>query len=207
VPTNAAVRDKCILRALGSPDPQAMQLDGVGGGISSTSKVAILRPSKRPGFDVDYTFGQVPLRSDQIDWDGSCGNLAAAVGLYAAKYDLVAKDRAPQIDTDADTLTVNVWQENLGHAMAVHVPRACQQLPGEPAQQLAQHQLITIPGVATVSGGRMHAYVRWGPSSAWHARVCACARVRVCACAFVCVEERMPSYLSPIQVSHMSRDD
>ena len=93
---------------------------------------------------------QVPLRTSQIDWDGSCGNLAAAVGLYAARNNLIKKEQQPQ-NTDTDMLTVRVWQENLGHAMAIHIPRACQVQTDEPRQQLKDHQTVQIAGVATVS--------------------------------------------------------
>lgn len=75
--------DAMILAAMGSPDPSGMQLNGLGGGISSTSKVCIISPSERKGYDVDYLFGQVEIKERRINWAGSCGNLSAAVGLFA----------------------------------------------------------------------------------------------------------------------------
>ena len=39
--------DVVIAKALGSPDRTGMQLDGIGGGISSTSKVAIVTPCNK----------------------------------------------------------------------------------------------------------------------------------------------------------------
>ena len=39
--------DALLLAALGSPDPYGLQLNGVGGGISSTSKVAVISESQR----------------------------------------------------------------------------------------------------------------------------------------------------------------
>ncbi|MSP53931.1 MAG: hypothetical protein EXR81_06825 [Gammaproteobacteria bacterium] len=78
-----------LLSIMGSPDPSGMQLNGVGGGISSTSKVAVIKKSTYQGVDVDYLFGQVSLTEAKIAWDGSCGNLAAAVGLYALDANLV----------------------------------------------------------------------------------------------------------------------
>lgn len=47
-----------ILSAMGSPDPNSRQLDGMGGGASTTSKVAVVSPSLRPDADVDYLFIQ-----------------------------------------------------------------------------------------------------------------------------------------------------
>src|SRR5699024_3938105 len=49
--------DEVLLRAFGSPDHR--QVDGVGGGTSTTSKAVILSPSDQPDVDVDYTFAQV----------------------------------------------------------------------------------------------------------------------------------------------------
>ena len=36
------VRDQLLLRVIGSPDPYAKQIDGMGGATSSTSKTVIL---------------------------------------------------------------------------------------------------------------------------------------------------------------------
>ena len=47
-----------LLGAMGSPDPYLRQLDGVGGGISTTSKVAVVGRSEDPRADVDYLFVQ-----------------------------------------------------------------------------------------------------------------------------------------------------
>ena len=42
LPTGQAARDAVLMRIMGSPDP--LQLDGLGGGKSVTSKTAIVRP-------------------------------------------------------------------------------------------------------------------------------------------------------------------
>ena len=39
------VRDQLLLRVIGSPDPYAKQIDGMGGATSSTSKTVILNSS------------------------------------------------------------------------------------------------------------------------------------------------------------------
>ncbi len=61
LPFESAVRDRIILAAMGSPDSHGRQLDGMGGGISSLSKAAIIGPPTRPDADVNYTFGQVSV--------------------------------------------------------------------------------------------------------------------------------------------------
>lgn len=73
-------RDALLLRVIGSPDPYAKQIDGMGGATSSTSKTVIVSPSSQPEHDVDYLFGQVSIDKPFVDWSGNCGNLSAAVG-------------------------------------------------------------------------------------------------------------------------------
>src|SRR5207244_8324625 len=55
-------RDNIILTALGSPDPDGRQIDGVGGGISSLSKAAIIGRSANPAYDVTFNFAQVDVK-------------------------------------------------------------------------------------------------------------------------------------------------
>src|SRR5579885_2011176 len=88
-PYSDAERTAIILAALGSPDPYGRQLDGLGGGISSLSKVAIIAPSTEPGVDVDYTFGQVSVTKAHVDYRGNCGNISSAVGPYAIDEGLI----------------------------------------------------------------------------------------------------------------------
>lgn len=74
-------------RALGTPDPR--QTDGLGGGTSSTSKVAIVDKSAKPGIDVDYTFIQVGVGQAVFDMGGNCGNISSAVAPFAVDEGLV----------------------------------------------------------------------------------------------------------------------
>ncbi|KAK2755531.1 hypothetical protein FQN54_006471 [Arachnomyces sp. PD_36] len=78
-----------FLGALGSPDPNGRQLDGIGGGISSLSKICIVGPSERPDAMVDYTFVQIGIRNDDIDYAGNCGNMSSAIGPFAIDSGLV----------------------------------------------------------------------------------------------------------------------
>ena len=55
------VRNRIFLHVLGSPDAYGRQLNGMGGGLSSLSKVVIVQPSERDGVDVDYTFVQISV--------------------------------------------------------------------------------------------------------------------------------------------------
>lgn len=115
LPADPARRDALLLRVLGSPDPYGTQIDGLGGATSSTSKVALVSRSTRPGFDVDYRFGAVAVGEPVIDWSGNCGNLSAAVGVFALCRGLVA---APGDGVAA----IRIWQANLKEAIVAHIP-------------------------------------------------------------------------------------
>ena len=115
-----SARDNFLLRVVGSPDPYGKQIDGLGNGSSSTSKVVILSKSDVAGHDVNYLFGQVAIDKAMIDWSGNCGNLTAAVGSFAIMNGLVSADKIP---TDG-ICEVKIWQQNIGKTIIAHVPMA-----------------------------------------------------------------------------------
>ena len=78
-----------LLSAMGSRNGDKRQLDGVGGATSTTSKVAVVSKSNRPGVDVDYTFAQVAPSEACVDMSGNCGNIASGVGPFALDEGLV----------------------------------------------------------------------------------------------------------------------
>ncbi|MCG9597390.1 2-methylaconitate cis-trans isomerase PrpF [Vibrio sp. Isolate25] len=111
-------RDALLLRVIGSPDPYAKQIDGMGGATSSTSKTVIVSPSSQPEHDVDYLFGQVSIDKPFVDWSGNCGNLSAAVGPFAIHAGLIPAERIPE----NGVVAVRVWQANIGKTIVIHVP-------------------------------------------------------------------------------------
>lgn len=74
---------------MGSTGANARQIDGVGGATSTTSKVAVVASSQRPGVDVEYTFIQVAPDQAKIDMTGNCGNIASGVGPFALDENIV----------------------------------------------------------------------------------------------------------------------
>ena len=112
------VRDQLLLRVIGSPDPYAKQIDGMGGATSSTSKTVILAKSQQPEHDVDYLFGQVSIDQPFVDWSGNCGNLTAAVGSFVISNGLVDAARIPE----NGICTVRIWQVNIQKTIIAHVP-------------------------------------------------------------------------------------
>jgi methylitaconate Delta-isomerase len=78
-----------IRAVFGSPDRR--QIDGVGGADQVTSKFAILGPPTRQDADIDYSFFQVGIDSEIVATDLNCGNVSAAVALYAVDQGYVSR--------------------------------------------------------------------------------------------------------------------
>ena len=100
--------DAIILAALGSPDPDGRQVDGLGGGSSSLSKAAIVGAAPAgSGADVAYRFAQVEVTEPFVDFAGNCGNISAAIGPFAVENGLVAAGGG---STDVVVLSANTGQ-------------------------------------------------------------------------------------------------
>ena len=98
-----------LISVLGSGHP--LNIDGIGGGATVTTKVAMLNRSDDPWADVDYFFAQVSVDDRKVDYKPTCGNILTGVGPAAIELGLVeptnditeVKIRA--VNTDARILT------------------------------------------------------------------------------------------------------
>lgn len=115
---------------LGSPDPESSQLDGLGGGTTSLSKVAVVSPSGQDGADVDYLFVQVEPKTGDLLFDANCGNISSAIGPFAVDEGWVKPDHAGNAQ-------VRIYNEN-SRKLIVSTFNVC------PKNQ----ELIEISGVA-----------------------------------------------------------
>lgn len=79
---------RVLITAMGAGSP--LQVDGIGGGQPTTSKVAMLSASDHEWADVNYFFGQVNAERAEVDFAPSCGNMLAGVGPAALEMGLVA---------------------------------------------------------------------------------------------------------------------
>jgi len=131
LPPPGTVRDELVLELFGSPDP--LQVDGIGGSHSHTSKLMIVAPSDRPGVDVDYTFGQVGVETAVIDWSGNCGNLTSAIGVFAIREGMV--------ETDTPETAVTLYNTNTDTRVEQTIPMEA----GEPAIQ-GDYTVDGVPG-------------------------------------------------------------
>ena len=114
VPSDPDERARFLLALMGSPDPR--QIDGLGGADLLTSKVAMIGPPSVPGADLDYTFAQVSVRDARVDYDINCGNISAAVGVYAVEHGLVA--------AHGEMATVRIHNVNTRRVFYAEVPVA-----------------------------------------------------------------------------------
>jgi 2-methylaconitate isomerase len=105
-----------FLGAIGSPDPNGRQLDGMGGGISSLSKVCVIGPPTRDCADVDYTFAQVSVKDAAVDYSGNCGNMSSAVGPFAVDEGLVGVAQA------ASAADIRIHNTNTRKLIVAHFP-------------------------------------------------------------------------------------
>jgi len=136
-------RDRLFMRVIGSPDPYAAQIDGMGGATSSTSKCVILSKSSQPEHDVDYLYGQVSIDKAFVDWSGNCGNLSTAAGAFALHAGLIDPARVPH----DGVCVVRIWQANIQKTIIAHVPVSAGQV-----QETGDFELdgVTFPAAEIV---------------------------------------------------------
>ena len=116
LPDDRAAWDGIFTRAMGSPDPYGRQLNGMGGGVSSLSKVCVIQPSTREDADVDYTFAQLGIRDARVDYKGNCGNMSSAVGPFAVEEGMVA------LAPGASLAVVRIFNTNTGKIISSTFP-------------------------------------------------------------------------------------
>jgi 2-methylaconitate cis-trans-isomerase PrpF/tripartite-type tricarboxylate transporter receptor subunit TctC len=111
LPEGDEARDQALIGAIGASDP--LQLDGVGGGSTLNSKVAIVSRSTQAGCDIDYLFAQVGVGHRSVDTRPNCGNMLSGVAPFAIEQGLVAAQEG--------TTNVRVYNVNTGSRIDVTV--------------------------------------------------------------------------------------
>ena len=114
LPSDKAIRDRVLLRIMGSPDNR--QIDGLGGAHPLTSKVGIVRASTVPGVDLDFLFAQLQPSNDTVDTTPNCGNMLAAVVPFALETGLV------RAQGDASTFRVLTLNTHMQCDITVETP-------------------------------------------------------------------------------------
>lgn len=114
LPADRTLWDDVFLAAIGSPDPYGRQLDGMGGGLSSLSKVCVVGRSSRADADVDYTFAQVAIKDAKVDYTTMCGNMSSAIGPFAVDEGLV--------EAAGSEALVRIYSTNTGKLIHARFP-------------------------------------------------------------------------------------
>lgn len=111
LPDGNEARDQALIGAIGASDP--LQLDGLGGGSTLNSKVAIVSRSSQPDCDIDYLFAQVGVGQRSVDVRPNCGNMLSGVVPFAIEQGLLT--------ADGETTTARVFNVNTGTRIEVTV--------------------------------------------------------------------------------------
>lgn len=111
LPADESQWDEIFLKVMGTPDVK--QIDGMGGTVSSTSKIAVIAPSQRPDADVDYTFRQVDILIPNVDKKANCGNISSAVGPFAIDEGLVEAKEPVTVVRVFNTNTKKLIEEHV----------------------------------------------------------------------------------------------
>lgn len=111
LPADMEKWDPIFMKVMGTPDVK--QIDGMGGTVSSTSKVAVVAKSQRPDADVDFTFNQVDVKIANVDRRANCGNISSAIGPYAIDEGLV-----PAVEPET---VVRIYNTNTKKIIEEHV--------------------------------------------------------------------------------------
>ncbi|KAK4216639.1 PrpF protein [Rhypophila decipiens] len=111
---------KILPAAMGSPDPYGRQLNGLGSGISSTSKICVLSPTSRPDADIEFTFVQVGIKDGSLDMAGNCGNMSSIVGPVGLDEGLIQKPKIEPAGKDSASPTALVRVFNTNTNKVIH---------------------------------------------------------------------------------------
>ncbi len=111
LPEGDEARNQALIGAIGASDP--LQLDGLGGGSTLNSKVAIVSRSSQPDCDLDYLFAQVGVGHQSVDTRPNCGNMLSGVVPFAIDQGLIPAQ-------DGST-TARVFNVNTGSRIDITV--------------------------------------------------------------------------------------
>lgn len=134
LPEDQSLWKDIFLKTMGTPDGK--QIDGMGGTVSSTSKIAVVSPSERPNADVDYYFVQVDIKQPVISDNLNCGNISSAIGPYAIDEGLV-KAKEP-------LTVVRIYNVNTKKIIESHV-----RVEDGHAAVYGDEKIMGVPGTAS----------------------------------------------------------
>ncbi len=141
--------DAIFLSAIGSPDPYGRQLDGMGGGVSSLSKVCVIGKPTRSDADIDFTFAQVLVTEGRVDYSSNCGNMITAMGPFAVDEGLVAGAGAEALVRIHNTNTKKIIHARFALDEGMAAVEGALEIPGVAGRSAAIRLDFMQPGGAT----------------------------------------------------------
>ena len=153
LPANRSEWDPIFLRLMGSPDPYGRQLNGMGGGISSLSKIMVVGPPspgipETAGVDAEYTFVQIGIEDGAVEYTGNCGNLSSVAGVFAVDAGIARATAIAPEDTQAGNELplgkVRLWNSNTKKVIETTFP-----IDAETSQPVLNLPQATIAGVSS----------------------------------------------------------
>jgi 4-oxalomesaconate tautomerase len=108
----------------------------MGGADPLTSKVAVVKRSKRQSVDVDYLFLQVFVDQAIVSDGQNCGNILAGIGPFAIERGLVA--------AQAGETPVTIYMENTGQIAVARVAT-----PNGVVSYIGEARIDGVPGTAS----------------------------------------------------------
>ncbi|KAI9000435.1 DUF453-domain-containing protein [Trametes punicea] len=133
---------------MGSPDPQyRRQLNGMGGGVSSLSKICVVgppSPERISEVDVEYTFVQVGIEDGALDFSGNCGNLSSMIGVFALDEGLCSPRKV-----EGELATVRSFNINTQKVIDTTFPVSISEGKHIPILDIRQVEMAGVPGRAS----------------------------------------------------------
>ena len=133
LPSDRERLSEVLMAVMGAGNPR--NIDGLGGGIAVTTKVAMLSPSDRHDADIDYFFAQVGVEERVVDYAPTCGNILVGVAPAAIEMGLIPAE-------DGET-RVTVHAVNTGARVEAVV-----QTPGREVRYEGDLEIDGVPGAA-----------------------------------------------------------
>ncbi|MEM7239033.1 MAG: 4-oxalomesaconate tautomerase [Pseudomonadota bacterium] len=133
LPEDLDTLSQVLISVLGAGHQQ--NIDGIGGGVAVTTKVAMLSRSDHASADVDYFFAQVAVDRREVDYKPTCGNILSGVGPAALEMGL--------IEPTGDETVVRIHAVNTGALVEALV-----QTPGGEVQYDGTARIDGVPGSA-----------------------------------------------------------
>lgn len=133
LPEDLETLAEVLIAAVGSGHP--INIDGIGGGVAVTTKVAMLSVSEDDWADIDYFFAQVSVLDRLVDFKPTCGNILSGVGPAAIEMGLVTPT--------GDETEVKIRAVNTGARVVARV-----QTPGGALTYGGDAEIASVPGTA-----------------------------------------------------------